>query len=208
MNKRITKLVLAFGPFFVDLYLRHVYRRWSRLYRWLWERKYRDVPLTEYTGFIELARVVRSKNWVADGPRQLWDAISTPQAAQWLIDARDSKQSFDCDEFAIYLCNVIQRALQKGAFADPNLVEACFFTVTWIVPSTGEMGGHNVCGLRWNHKGKDVYGYMDYGMPLMAMFSWAEVAERVRIRYAGTHKVVSLGWSRHTPELDFIEASK
>lgn len=207
MIKLFSKLKQIVAPFFVGLYLRHVYRRWSRIYRWLWERKHKDVPLTEYMGFIELAKVVRKKNWVADGPLQLWDAISTPQTAQWLINAQDSKQAFDCDEFAIYLCNVIWNSMKKGTFNDPNLVEVCFMTVTWIVPETGEMGGHNVCGLRWKYPESEVYGYMDYGMPLMAMFSWEEVEKRVRARYAGPSSL-SLGWCRHTPDLDFIEAGK
>jgi hypothetical protein len=197
-----------FAPFFVGLYLSHVYRRWSRLYRWLWERKYNLVPLKSFTTFLDLARYLRTMVWVADGPLQLWDAISTPQAVQWRVDNREKKDVGDCDEFAIYISNVISTAMAQGKFADPHLVEVCFLTVTWMVPSTGETGGHNVCGLKWKYPNYEAYGYMDYGMPISSCFSWEEVAEAVRVRYTSAKDVVSLGWSRHTPNLDFIEAGK
>lgn len=208
MSKALSKLMQAVAPFFVGLYLRHVYRRWSRLYRWLWERQYRNVAIPDYLSFLDIAMTLRRMKWVADGPKQLWDAISTPEAVQWRLDNLPGREVGDCDEHAIYIADRIVSAQKKGSFADKNLVEVCFVTITWIVPATGEMGGHNVCGLKWKFLDREMYGYMDYGMPIMASLSWDEVAEAVRVRYSGAQEVVSLGWSRHTPTLDFIEASR
>ena len=187
-------------------------RYWSRLYRLIWDRKYVGTPLATYRTIPEIVSAISPLVWVADGWRELWDATASPQRVQWLINHGNVKIG-DCDEFAIYLVNVICRSLDLGllqtwpaydAFLAP--VDARFLTVTWICPG-GKTNGHNVCLIEWidNDHGYDsFYSYMDYGQPNQPRKTVSAVVQDILKDYCGDG-VVLLSWALHDENLDLLE---
>lgn len=176
---------------------------WYRLYQYIWQRNTRD-PVPLYRNFSEMYKVINKCQWSADSWRELWDAVSNPQHVQFLIN-RGERYIGDCDEFGVYQAAAFSDAIFKREFEDKDLVEACLLTIMWQ-SSTFKFGGHNVCGLRWQHTdGSIEYGYVDYDLPIRNMHSWEEVVRSVIDRYS-TRWSSKIGYARHTPyQLKMIE---
>lgn len=176
---------------------------WSKIYRFLYERKFKDVKLTKYANFTELSKFVGSQTWVADKFKQLWDATSTPQKVQWVADNTPKHEIGDCDEFAIYSVNVVEDGLSDGTFNDPNLhvQDAYMLTVCWV-NQDNKLMGHNVCLL---DTGEDLkWRYMDYHMPSVAKATIGEIALLVAASFSGLG-TKSLGWVQVTKDLKFVK---
>jgi len=67
--------------------------RWSRLRRWLFERRYLKVALPDASSLEEIEDCLKQITWTMDGPLHLFDCISYPQVT-W------AKKKDDCDGFA------------------------------------------------------------------------------------------------------------
>jgi hypothetical protein len=165
-----------------------LYRIKSNLYRAIFERQYRDYPLTTYSTFGELAAFLRTLIWTADSWTQLWDAISYAGKVE-AIGYRGDRRVGDCDEFAIYAAEAIRLSVQAGKFH--VRAETKMLTVTWLEGAVP--GGHNVCFLELpDEPAHRRYAYMDYGMPIY-FASPVAVVRGVLQRY--TANGVCIGWT-------------
>lgn len=181
------------------------YANWSRLHRFLFDRVARDQQLPTFATPEEIVPYLNGMVWRPDSWIDAGDAICSPQMVWYrYINHLDHKIG-DCDEFAIFLSNVIAKSIDEKKWTAP-IDSPALLTVTWIQPD-GVGSGHNVCLLRRTHRiGLKLYeewGYMDYGKPL-----WAGTKERVvsaiRHRYVG-QGVIGLCWAVHTPDLKLKE---
>jgi len=153
---------------------------WSRLYRWLYERQYRNVPIQTYDTLEQLARVISRQKWTMDSWREFFHAVSTPQKVQALINA-NARGAYigDCDEFAIYLVAAVRRSMARLRM--PGVLSAQMMTVSWNegwVPQA-----HNVCLLQMLDGFMVRYAYMDYGKPSRMYYSIEDVAQAVAEAY-------------------------
>lgn len=150
-----------------------LYRLKSRLYRFLFERKYRDVPVRPVSTLIEIGRRLGPKWWRADNWRQLWDAVSYPGRVQAYIDEGVPPLSgFDCDEFAIYTAHVLNVSRLRYVYS-PR-----FVTVLWRKGWLVE--GHNVCA----YSDGEELGFYDYGVWRVGHSDYAALARSVCAEFA------------------------
>lgn len=193
--------------FYLYVQLR-IYKYWSKLYRLIWERKYRNVALPVYHDIQQLVNFISTLTWVADGPKELFDAVSSPQKVEWIGRLGDRKVG-DCDEFAIYITNALSLnkeigTLQPFAGIFP-IKEVYFMTVPWAKGRDGKAGGHNVCLIEWALSVGTGFSYMDYGFPSLARSTIREVVRDVRVQYAGQDDQV--GYSLHDRDLNVVKVS-
>jgi hypothetical protein len=89
-----------------DVYLRwwlHTARYpWSKLRRWLCERKYLEESLPAATSLEEIEARLREVKWRQEGLLHLYDSISYPQTV-W------AKKRDDCDGFAVLAAELVNR---------------------------------------------------------------------------------------------------
>lgn len=192
---------LFLARFWSWAYLRSgAYKVWSGVYRFFWERRFRDVPLRVYSDLADLGKILNkdSGKWRADSWKSFGDAVSRPGKAQEVFDGKfEATENFDCDDFAIYITNALTKSLAAGSTLP--LAEPKFFTVMWM---TGwKPGGHNVCLIKDPAGG---YQYMDYGMPTGWGETVAEVARNVANRYA-TRESDLIGWAISEYDLTPVE---
>lgn len=210
--KTITKIKIILGRIGMFLHMQiRWYSFWSKLYRFIYERDYENVPLTRYSSMRELVSAVRQMQWTADTWKELYDAISSPQKVEYILQhgrQYDGKKLVgDCDEFAIYEANVIAASIKDWKWIDgwdnPRLMSICWVSET-DARNVG-FGGHNVCLLRKVGGFDDgKWCYMDYGYPSKPRDTIREVVTDIIYRYAG-YQAVCIGWSIHTPDLKFVE---
>jgi len=79
--------------FFLRWWLRSGRYRWSKLRRWLCERRYLKTPLPEANSLEEIEFCLKQVKWHMEGLWHLYDSISYPQTT-WF------KKKDDCDGFA------------------------------------------------------------------------------------------------------------
>ncbi len=170
---------VAVGRFFAMSYMRlGLYRLWSLAYRWLFERRFSQIPIRPL-GILELSvrLQVNARMWRADGPKQLWDAVSDPARVQEVFDGKlDAEDGLDCDDFAIYAIATINASALRGlpmGVALPRLL-----TVMWA--DGWRFAGHNVCLV---FTGRD-HAFMDYGQPHGHANTVEGVARNVLKEYA------------------------
>lgn len=188
---RRLKLLVGIVGVYLFLALR-LYAIKSWLYRAIFERRYRNIQLSTYQRYEDLVDVIRTLQWTADGPKELWDAISSPEKVEYVARYSEDKRAGDCDEFAIYIVATLNRSLAEGKFVgDPTLQGARFMTVTWM-DKDGKYGGHNVALLI---RDQGMYSYMDYGMPSTPRHGVKEVVQDVMDRYAPGGTVLVYGVS-------------
>jgi len=196
----------------VYLYLLLIYRHWSRLYRWLFERQYKDQYLATYRTWKEIVTTLKKMTWKRDSWRQLFDAISYPGKVERILQWNLFKEVGDCDEFAIWLVAIIKKAIYRCSLENYyglRPLDAFFLTVTWMAKD-GKLGGHNVCLIEWvdldTHVDID-YSYMDYQYPSKSVGSINKVVEQVLEKYGG-EGAVCLGWAVHDQNLNLMEIHK
>lgn len=159
----------------------HLYRLKSIVYRLLFEREFRDVKLSLFHSFQDIAEVIRPDAWRADSWETLFDAVSYPGKAQRVFEGTlHPTKNFDCDEFAIWLTAVLERC--KNAETIEGIKGVAMMSVIWATEGFG-INGHNVC-LFARQAGTEFGFYvMDYGMPTGPFLSAAEAARNVVHRY-------------------------
>jgi hypothetical protein len=119
----------ALAARFGAIWLRWLRYPWSRTYRLVFERRYRNAPLPPATTIDEVRQVLASLTWMPDGPRHLYDAISYPGAV-W------ARRRDDCDGYAILAATLLARIDSRSA---PLLVTAIVLPVK---------RAHTVCAFR------------------------------------------------------------
>lgn len=203
------KIKSSIGSIVSYLFVKYVYRYWSKLYQFLWEREFSQYGIRIYNNLDELVQVIQTCKWVSDGWKQLGDAFSSPEKVQYIIDNYEDKSIGDCDDFACYITNAIHTAFynKKLPFLLQNktmVLDANILTVMWCDPTNG-FGGHNVCLLNsYNKIDRRLYlSYMDYGYPRYQKESKEKIVEAVVSSYAPNAKC--LGWAIHDKDLNLLE---
>lgn len=182
----------------VYVYLKYLYQPKSWLYRWVFERRYRDVPVSLYSSIDELVRFIRRQVWTADGLSQGWDAFSYPGKIEMIGQQGDHKIG-DCDEFALYIAYALRESAKAGRIeifspTDEVGINPCVLTVCWVNPN-GSAGGHNVAF--WQ-AGTTSY-YMDYGHPSKFVRGTVDDAIGAVIQRYAKPSASCCGWSLRDP---------
>jgi hypothetical protein len=176
-----------------------LYYFWSRVYRFLYERKYKNVQLPYYGHLKDLEKVLGEMIWIEDDWTMLWDAISTPQATyQRHVDRQDDEDAGDCDDISLFAANRIYdrgSILRSDNDEDSYLVKVGLLSCPWI-SAKGKAGGHNVCAFQymelktgvaqWAHVSNWHNGKIQWGFN-----SLYDVVSAV----VGRKKCTSLGWA-------------
>lgn len=140
-----------------------LYYFWSRLYRFLFENKYKKIPIPKFYRFSDLEHVLSLMRWEPDPITELNDAISFPGKMQYFfLFPEENHKGTDCDEFAVYAATVIERDFKEAS--SPTVM-----SIVWL-DSSGKMHGHNVCAFqtldkRWAHMGNWFKGEAQIGFP-------------------------------------------
>ncbi len=100
---------------------------WSRMRRWMFERRYLSTNLPIVNSLEEIADCLGQITWAMDSPLHLYDSISYPETVWY-------KKKDDCDGFAILASKLLPR-LQSTT--NPVLVTAIVRPVR---------NSHTVCG--------------------------------------------------------------
>ena len=88
--------------FFLRWWLRSGRYRWSKLRRWLCERRYLKIPLPAANSLEEIEACLKQVKWHKEGLLHLYDSISYPQTT-WV------KKKDDCDGFASLAAELLYR---------------------------------------------------------------------------------------------------
>jgi len=132
-----------------------IYSAWSKIYRFIWQRKYKNVKLKTGLSPEKVSRLMSRIEWKPDGLRELFDAVGSPNYVQYclnqiLLGKEQPNTSLDCDDFAIWGLNVINEKY------DP-----LFFTVSWF--KGWRANGHAVCLYR-SIDNKELYHLGNWGI--------------------------------------------
>ena len=193
---RKVKLAVARYLFFLAIQLR-LYTNWSRLHRYLFDGVAKNTTLPTFTTVEEVGWYIRGFSWRPDSWIDLGDAICSPEMV-WYRYLNGIQGAGDCDEFAVFLANVIEKSIEAGTWrssiSDPDIL-----TVTWMNPD-GSLSGHIVCLLQFvRTEAPWSYGYMDYDLPRWCGTSENDAAQAVLRRYAPGGELI--GWAVHSPKL-------
>jgi len=168
------------------------YRALSYVYRFFWQRKYKDVPVDVYRSMDELvAKLAFGQAWRQDSWKALWDSIGYPGRTQRILSGIEPqpKTDLDCDDFAIFVAHAIEHSRRAEPILWSRYQKAHFFTVTWM--DGWVIKGHNVCLLEVRTDEGTKYAYMDYDYPTRLCNNISEVAEIVRRKYSDkTHEPI------------------
>lgn len=181
----------------IYLYFRlYIYGIWSWAYRALFERQFIFKKVAVYPSLTALSMRMKNLKWMPDTYRQLGDVISSPGRVEAVLSGEIEQpfENTDCDEFAVYLTNAIERSLTDPECPiqqnEPHLEKAEMLTIMW---GGKKYEGHNVCLLTYDDGDKKSYCYMDYGMPSPHVGSVKEVVQQVLKLYAPDS--YCLGWA-------------
>lgn len=187
-----------------------LYYFWSKIYRFLYERKYKNVELPYYGTLQDLEEELDKMVWRADDWTMLWDAISTPQATyQRHIDRQDNEDAGDCDDISLFAANRIKDRggiLRNDKNKDSYLVKVGLLSCPWL-NKDNKTGGHNVCVVQYMVLNEDNRTY------------WAHVSNwnngKIQWGYNSLYDVVSavvgrknctsLGWALADNDLKLME---
>lgn len=182
-----------------------IYTTWSRLHRFFFDRAAQGQELPIFENPKAMAPYLRGMGWRPDSWVDMFDAICTPEMV-WhrYLNSVDHSVG-DCDEFAVFIANVIARSLRSPLW-DANIDSPSILSVAFI-DDAGRAGGHNVCLMRsWHRIGAKFYeqwGYQDYGDPVF-FGSKEKVVEAIKNRYAGVNGT-RLCWAVLSPTLELQE---
>lgn len=132
------------------------YKYWSKLYRFLFQRKYKNIELKKYFKLEDINNIFFNIKWKKDGFKELWDAIGSPQNFQNTINLinsgkKQSEDALDCDDFAQYASMVYT---PKGEFdkiskgEEGTYEEVYLLGIAYKKFLTKKLSGHMVCLVR------------------------------------------------------------
>jgi len=150
------------------LFLRlHLYRLKSIFFIWLLEReRYVQYSVSVYRSLEDLCFALKRLQYTGDSWRSLFDAFSSPQRVEYLINHKTGEAAgdVDCDEFSRYIAEAVRVSKSIGYL--PEVDDPLVLTVSWL-QRNGVPGGHNVCLMKFPKEPPHRrWAYMDYGMPI------------------------------------------
>jgi hypothetical protein len=188
-----------------------VYYVWSKVYRAAFERKRK--PLAYLKSTEEVQKHLRRRYvYGKDGWKQLWDAVSHPEAVEYRM--ANGLPGGDCDDASIYI------AAQLDRIKENDIYEVGLLSVPWM-DKYGKLGGHNVCVFKGNVTSMEVKKnelILGRETALFYMSNWnrhdimgnksilQDVVDDVLEEALGTNNgpVYSLGWAYATPGLRLV----
>ncbi len=114
------------------------YKYWSKLYRFLFQRKHDNIILPLYRDINKLDEQLSRLEYEKDGFKELWDSCGTPQNVQFKLDNPHlAKGALDCDDFAVYAANTYA----------PKETEFVFLYSVAYTDNNSKFGfsGHMIC---------------------------------------------------------------
>lgn len=124
-----------------------LYFFWSKIYRFLFERKYNDIVLPKLHSIDTLSLLLGNMVWTKDKWWMLGDAISTAKAVYWRHLKGDPVG--DCDDFAMFAMDRIKDMINRDI--DTPIFNSHFLTCTWM-DKNNKVKGHNVCVFYYKNK--------------------------------------------------------
>lgn len=113
-----------------------LYFLWTRIYRFLWQRKYRG-HVDKRNALEELREVIRNREWKKDGWRELGDAISYPRYFEEV--GSKSKLANDCDDFSIWCLDAARKTIMSDGL---KWMPEGLMSIVW--KDGWKLSGHNV----------------------------------------------------------------
>lgn len=113
---------------------------WSKLYRFLFQRKYKHVKLKHYSILENIDKLFLKLQWRKDGFKELWDSIGSANWVQYCLDEIEGghpqpKGALDCDDFSNYAANVYM----------PHWGEEVYLCSIGYKKSDKKISGHMIC---------------------------------------------------------------
>lgn len=140
----------------------YVYKIWHKIYTFIYERQYKDVAVPLAKTYKDIHNQTRWLTYRSDGFKQLWDAVSSPQRLQHLINNKLIESGVDCGAWAMYNAHVINQSVKFQVFE--SISSASFMTLMWL-DDKGKAQAHNVTLIGTLNKAGCTYSYMDYWYP-------------------------------------------
>jgi len=164
---------------------------WSWLYRCLYQRKYRSVPIEEMGTPDAVQGRLNILKWKKDSFRELWDAIGSPHWVQHCINTMLSGNdqpdgAMDCDEFAVWAAKALI------PFYKPVVLNVFWRSKTY--------SGHNVCLYQMDGAFYSIGNWGKMGPKSSAK----AMAEAIASRADGA----LIGWAEFTPDLRLVSVMK
>ena len=136
------KLTTFFYPFAFGWW-----RTWSRVYRFLFNRKYKNVVVPRNLSYIRADEEMRKLKWSADKLLQLWDVVGSPRWVQHCMNRINEGPpqpigALDCDEYSCWAAHAIHPKYMPLLF--------CF---CWYDTRDDKIHGHAMCWVK-NKDGK------------------------------------------------------
>ena len=142
----LTKLKIKLTTFFYP-FVFGWWRTWSRVYRFLFNRKYKNVVVPRNLSYIRADEEMRKLKWSADKLLQLWDVVGGPRWVQHCMNRINEGHpqpigALDCDEYACWAAHAIHPKYMPLLF--------CF---CWYDTRDDKIHGHAMCWVK-NKDGK------------------------------------------------------
>jgi len=161
---------------------------WSRVYRALFQRKYRQTLFLDcHLTAVDACKKMRLLAWTRDGGRELWDSVGDPGWVQHVINRVENGcgqpvGALDCDDFSVWASNVLS-----------DKYDSVIWVFSWM--NDGELSGHAMC---WCSGSEGKYFHIgNWGMS-REYSSLREACEHILSRYSNASPI---GWSLLTKNL-------
>ena len=169
-----------------------LYLCWSLLYRKVWHREYKWVPVKDSISIREALEAMRSLVWVRDGKRELFDAVGHPGWVQHCINEVQAgrgqpRGALDCDEFAVWA------AASLDIRRNPIVYQQ-----TWCAKKGLALGGHHVCVFQ-DRAGGNLFhiGNWGYAGPFNSL-------EELGKQMCDAVDAIPVSWALFTPGLQHV----
>ncbi len=156
---------------------RFIYGPFSRLWRWLFERKYKTLPIDTPWVTSQILRFFSDCTWVADAWGGVLDIISKPEK---FFETKEG----DCDEFAAFASKVLSW-------------ESSILSVTWLDTQAKwfkKFKGHNVCLYYYKDKYWHISNWGKFGPFKSPSDAWNSVPPNKTIPCAYSLRKDDLKW--------------
>lgn len=168
-----------------------IYYAWSRVYQWLREKcKWEQVSIPLFPSFAKIEEITGSMIWREDTWRELWDAISMPQAV-YGKHLKGQKEG-DCDDISIFAAYCIEQARHQVDLGK-TVTEVGLLTCPWVLQTNGKTGGHNVCAFAYRENGGVKWAWISNWFK--GEIQWNLDSKEDIIRAMIGTRAISLGWA-------------
>lgn len=181
-------------------YWTRVYKTWSRFYQFLFERKYRNVPLPLLRNWEDVSDRLGQMSYRKDGLFGIGDVMSSAQAVEGRF--KSGKAAGDCEDFAKWTCEVTKYSHWLGIWAERQItphILMVFFRDT----QTGKVQGHAVCAFTYMDNLREKWGWIDFNHPSAGWDYPEEIAENISSMLNSRPLVMILNDTDLTPKRMF-----